>query len=385
VIRALHVANSLNRGGAEGMLARVALGLDPARFEVVVVTLLPGGALRPRLEAAGLRVVDLGMRRGRPSARGFARLVGLLREHAPDVVSTWLYHADLAASLALRAAYPRGPRPALVWNLRCSRMDMEHYRRTSGWTRGALARLSGRLPDAVTVNASASRSYHEELGYRPRRWELIPNGVDPERFGPDPGARTWLRETLGLPGEARVVSHTGRFDPMKDHVTLLRASARVFAAEPGAHLVLTGQGLAPDDPELAALIRREAPGGRVHVLGDRDDLPRVLAGADVSCLSSIGEAFPNVVAESMACGTPAVVTDVGDCAAIVAETGRVVPPRDPGALAAALLELLGEPQASAQARREAARARVVREYPLARAVERFAGLYEELARTRGAR
>ncbi|MCK9241490.1 glycosyltransferase, partial [Desulfocurvus sp.] len=332
MIRVLHLITGLNTGGAEMMLTKLVAGMDPAGFEPHVVTLLGEGPLAARVRAAGASVESLGLARGRVAPSAVWRLTRLLRRVRPDVVQTWLYHADLLGLVAARLA--RVGR--VVWNLRCSNMDFAHSGRLTRYTVAACARLSS-LPDAVVANSRVAVDVHRALGYRPRRVEVIPNGFDMHRFAPDPAARGSVRAELGVAPGAPLVGMVARFDPQKDHATFLRAARAVADARPDAQFVLLGDGVQADNPEMAALVRAAAPGLRPHLLGRRDDVARLAAALDVAVLSSAyGEGFPNVVGEAMACGVPCVVTDTGDSAAVVGGTGRVVPPRDAPALADAV-------------------------------------------------
>ena len=361
-LKVLHLITDLEVGGAESMLTSLLTRAPAADIDARVVSLTPGGAHRANLDAAGIQVADLGMRAGRPRIGAIAALRREIRQFRPRVIQSWMYHADLLAAVT-HATLGRAHRPALVWGVRCSDMDTGHYGRRLGLVIGACARLS-RRPDAVVANAAAGRAVHRRLGYRARRFEVIPNGIDTARFRPDPAARAAVRAELGLSAETPVLAHLARVDPMKDHDTYMGALARLDG--------VVGLAIGDGTTELAA-----AP--NLRRLGLRRDTPRLLAAADLIVSSSaFGEGFSNAIAEGMAAGLPAVATAVGDAAAIVGETGRIVPVQDPAALAAAVRALLDEPPAARRERATAARQRIETEFPLARAAERFAALYREL-------
>ena len=379
MLKVVHIVTSLFEGGAQQMLSRLVQELDRDRFRPVVVSLLAGGELTAEIREAGIECHDLGVKRGQVSPRALRRLRRLLREAAPDLVSSWLYHADLAATLAMLRMQPSCP---LIWNVRCSKLELHHYPRTTGLSLKALARLS-RRPVAVIANSHAGKSAHIDAGYRPRRWEVIHNGVDTTRWHPDPAARVWLRESLGLPATSQLVIHAARDDPKKDHGTLLEAFSDLLRANNDLHLLLAGAGIDERNIRLCRKIAVLEHRGQIHLLGPRRDLPRVFAGVDLAVLTSaFGEGCPSVLAEAMACGTPCVTTDVGDAAWVVGETGRVVEPRDSSTLNRVIGELLGSPETRGQLG-IAARERVVKTFPLERTVEQFAKLYAELGRTGG--
>jgi len=217
----VHLITGLGVGGAERVLVRLASALPRDRFDTLVVSMLEEGPLAAPLRDAGIDVRTLGMAPGRPSVRALRQLVRLLRERRPDVLQTWLYHADL---MGLAAAALSGV-GTVLWNIRASDLDLSHSRVQSRWTRWACARLSAR-PRAVVVNADAGRVWHEALGYRPREWVVIPNGVDVSAFRPDPAAREAVRAELGISSDAPVVGLIARWDPAKDHGTFLAAAAR---------------------------------------------------------------------------------------------------------------------------------------------------------------
>lgn len=380
----LHVITNLEIGGAETMLARVVTGLDPAHYRFTVAGLFGLGPLAPRIEAAGVPLVEIGLRRRQPWG-GLRRLRTLIREQKPDMIMSWLYNADLATTLAL-AGLPQQQRPPLVWNLRCSYMETAAYGLHARLVRGALARLS-RRPALVVSNSRAGQTIHAGLGYRPHGWALIPNGFEIERFRPDPEARAAFRRECGLGPDIRLVGLPARLDPQKDQATFLAAAARLAprlaARRQEVAFVLAGRGLEPDSrPAQAMIAAAGLDPARVHLLGPRQDMPRVYAGLDLVALSSaFGEGFPNVLGEAMACGVPCVATDIGDSRDILADCGRIVPPRDPDALAAALEDLLALSPEALAALGRAARLRVEESFSLSTVLQHYGDLFDRLCST----
>ena len=379
-IRVAHLIPDLAIGGAETALVRLLEGFDRARFASLVVTLRDGGALVARAEDAAEGVVSLGMRTRLPSPRALLRLRAELRAFAPDVVQGWMYHGNLAAWTGVRLL-PR--RAALAWNIRQSLASLERQRLATRLVIRAGARLSSDA-DAIVNNSRTSAAQHAALGFDPRGTEIIPNGFDTRHFRPDPEARAALRARLGIARDVLVAGLVARFDPVKRHDLFLDAVARARRDGLDVHAVVAGPGATPENRALAALVARAGLGGTAHLLGTCDDVARVLASLDVLVSASgWAEGFPNVVGEAMACGVPCIVTDTGDCAAVVGDAGVVVPPGDASALAAALAAMLRRTPAERAALGERARAHVASAYGLERCTERYAALYSRLVRERG--
>jgi glycosyltransferase involved in cell wall biosynthesis len=377
-IHVVHLITDLDVGGAEMMLLRLVAATDRERFRMSVVSMTALGPVGAELAALGINVQTLGMSRAVPDPRGLLRLVMILRREPADLLQTWLYHADLLGLLA--TALARVPR--LAWNLRCSDMELGRYSLLSATLPRLLARLSKR-PDAILVNSLAGKMVHERLGYRPRRWEVVPNGIDVERFRPDPDARARLRTELGLAAGDFVICLPARFDPMKDHATFLAAASRFARECDCARFLLVGRGTELHNPALDPLLDRSGCRDQILPLGERRDMPAIFAAADVACLSSrFGEGFPNVIAEAMACGVPVVSTDVGDAALIVGATGAIVPILDGDAMATEWRRLYSLGAESRAALGEAGRRRIVEAYALPAIVARYEALYEHLAAAR---
>jgi glycosyltransferase involved in cell wall biosynthesis len=190
---------------------------------------------------------------------------------------------------------------------------------------------------------------------------MIANGIDVDCFKPDPSARAVMRKDLGLSDAAFLLAHVARVDPMKDHATFLKALIEL----PNVYALLVGAGT-----------ERLAGGLNILTLGRREDVPQLLAAADaVVSSSAFGEGFSNVLAEGMACGLPPVTTDVGDARTIVGDSGLIVPPRDPRALAAAIRVLAEEPQETRADRGARARRHIVANFSMAQAMQRYSELY----------
>lgn len=369
-IRILHLISTTDVGGAETSLARLVTGLDRERFENLVVSMTTLGPVGIELQKAGIRVAALGMHKGLPDPRGIVRLARIVRQFKPDIIQGWMYHANLLSLL-----FGRGGRK-VFWNIRCSDMDLSQYGSIYRWTVKAGARLSGQS-DLVIANSEAGRKWHERLGYKPRHWQIIPNGIDTNLFKPDRKAGRHVRQDLGIPQDATVIGLIARFDPMKDHATFFRAATILQADRPDIHFILAGRDVEPANPAIKSLIAELTRLQQIHLLGERPDIPAVLNALNVACLSSISEGFPNVLTEAMSCGLPCVSTAVGDAAAIIADTGLIAPPAAPeAALAAALKRLCALDHAERQELGQRARQRVVDNYSLERFIQNYAELYQ---------
>jgi glycosyltransferase involved in cell wall biosynthesis len=364
----VYVTAGLRGGGAEAMLTRLATAKPGVADEVTVVSLLPAEAHLGRLLAAGVTVIELRFDRPGGIAAGLVKLAKLIAEQRPDIVQGWMYHGDLAALAALVLS-GRRKRTRLVWSIRCSALDLRHYGGPGlRLVVKACTLLSG-YPDLVTANSAAGLESHLALGYRPRRMEVVANGIDVDEFRPDAAARRAVRIELGVPENGTLLAHVARVDPMKDHATFLAAMAQL----PDLSALLVGAGT-ENLPAARNVLR----------LGRRHDVARLFAAADFVVSSSrFGEGFSNVLGEGMACGLPAIATDVGDAKLIVGDTGLVVSPEDPAALAAAIRTLAGESAPARAARAARARARIVDNFGLAGAVQRHMELYAALAPPRG--
>lgn len=336
------LARSLELGGAERQMVLLAAGLKRRGHDVSVWPFYAGGPLRAELESAGVPVRELG-KRHRWDLPGFAlRVARSLRAADPDVLHGYLVAPNLVAS----TLKPLLPRTRIVWGIRASDMDFARY---DGLARAtfALSVTLSRFADLVVVNSESGRRHHVESGFPPERMRVVPNGIDLARFRPDPGARRRLRAEWGIAEGAPLVGLVARLDPMKDHETFLEAAAALAARRGDVRFVCVGGG--PD--AVARRLRKRASRagleGRLVWAGERTDPEAVHAALDVATSSSaFGEGFSNAIAEAMACGVPAAVTDVGDSAAIVGNAGIVVSPRDPAALADAWERLLVAPPPS---------------------------------------
>lgn len=371
-VRVMYVISDLSVGGAEMMLYKLLARTDRTRFEPVVVSLMEGGALRPRVEALGVKVHTVGVRPKLPTPLDLWRLVRLTREIDPDLVVGWMYHSCLAVQLAGLLSKTKA---ATLWSVHYSVNSLAAEKRLTAAVIRACARLS-RMPRRIIYVSRDGRAKHGPLGFSTQNGCVIPNGVDADAFKPSPEARAPVRAELGLDENALLVGMVSRYHPMKDHANFLRAAATLSEGHAGAHFVLVGRGADEENAELRGLINELGLAGRTHLLGERHDVPRLTAALDIFSLSSYCESFPNVIGEAMACAVPCVVTDVGDAEWIVGDTGRVVPARDPSALAHAWAELVA---LGAEGRAELGRAALARAcelFPVKSIVRRYETLYE---------
>lgn len=374
-IKLLHVINSFEYGGAEAMLCSLLARADRQRFEPSVVSLIDDLRVAGGIVERGTPLTVLGMKPGVPDPRGVWRLARLIRRLRPHVVQTWMDHSNLIGGLAARLS----ARVPLVWGVHHSNHIPALTKRSTLVTVAACARLSRQLPARIVCCSDSARAAYARLGFAAERMTVIPNGFDTDAFQPSAEARLDVRRELGVAPETPLVGLVARFDPFKDHANFLRAAALVAHRLPPVRFLLCGDRVDSGNAPLSAQITALGLEERCHLLGPRRDVPRLHAALDLLVSSSASEAFPLAVGEAMACGVPCVVTDVGDSALIVGETGRVVPPGDSPALADACEALLRLEPGERAWLGWAARRRIEERFSLGAITGRYETLYADLA------
>ncbi len=335
----------LGGGGAQRQFLQLAVGAREQGHRVRLGVVQPGGRFWERAEATGC-VEPLWPERARSKmitawrfATAHRRLRRSVRGFEADVLYTALYPANFLGWLAVRD----DGAPPLVWGLRASRLPPR-------WPRDLWIRLGAAVSesvDLVIANSHAGLRDHVHRGFRPRSVAVVANGIDTDRFRPDPDGRERIREAWGVAHDERLVGLVGRLDPMKGHEDFLAAAARVRLDRPDVRFVCVGDGPAGYRRRLEEKAEELGLGDGVHWAGEHRDMPAVYSALDLLVMASRhGEGFPNVVGEAMACGTPCVVTSVGDAPEVVGPLGEVVPPERPDRLARAIDDRLRTVSAS---------------------------------------
>jgi glycosyltransferase involved in cell wall biosynthesis len=372
-IRILVVIGALEIGGAESHLAQILPRLAQDGFEIAVHTLTGRGALADALERAGVRVIvpQTGAKSGgfagraaRAARAGFS-LAGFLRSWKPDIVHFFLPEAYLVgAPLAL--AFSRAKRVV-------SRRSLNDYQAKHPMLAKFERALHGRM-HALLGNSAAVTAQLLEEGAPAPRVHLIRNGIDLARFAA-PRARETVRGELGTAPDAVVLACVANFIPYKGHADLIEALALVPRA-PVWELWCAGR---DDGIGQALRARAAALGLPVKFLGARDDVPDLLAAADIFALASHEEGFPNAVLEAMAARLPVVGTRAGGIPEAIddGKTGLLAPVRAPAELGAALAKLIADP-ALRRTMGDAGRARVEAEFALDACAATYARLYRSI-------
>lgn len=356
------------------MLLKLLERLDRTKFSPHVISLTDIGEIGRNILALGIPVEALDMRRRIPNPIVFARLVRRLRQIKPDVVHTWLYHADLIGGFAAWIA--RVPR--IIWGVHSSDfLDFDTSLLTK-LTVFSCARMTSWLPDCVQYVSQYGKACHAELGYRERYSRIIPNGVDLKKFTPNKQSRDDLRRELGIPSNTPLIGLIGRFDPLKNHEGFIKAADCLHRDMPEVHFLMVGQDIEWSNAVLKRLIDDAKLSKVFHLLGRRDDIPRITAALDLASLTSWSEAFPNILVEAMACGVPCVSTDAGDAAVILGDTGWIVPTGDMEGLAAQWATFLMLPEARRRLFGERSRARAMDQFELGAVVKRYEAMYHDV-------
>jgi glycosyltransferase involved in cell wall biosynthesis len=378
------VITGLNVGGAEMALFRQLL-CEPLNVEnVSIVSLTELGVIGPKLQSHGYKVYALGLSGLLSLAPTLIRLVKLFKQIKPDVVQTWMYHADLLGGLAARVVKCR----KIFWGIRCTQVPIGS--RMTYAVMKACAKLSTWLPHKIVCVAEAARLSHIEYGYEANKMVVIPNGFDAEHFSSHrvQEAQTAVNfQQQNSDAKSLIIGCVGRFHQDKGQDILIDAAAQLvtilsqWSAEQGVeapkvHFVLVGLDCDRQNDVLLAHLESQQLSHHFTLYGQTDDVPAVLAGFDVFCMPSRSEGFPNGLGEAMAMGLPCVATDAGDTKRLGDDVVRVVRRNDVDALAKGLANmiLLSDQQRESLGNKSAQRIR--QHYSIASTKAKFEHLHQ---------
>lgn len=345
--------------------------MDRDEFNPSVLSLLAPGPLKHHITDLNIELATAGMSESQLSLSAFFKLRYEFRTARPDLIHGWMYHGNVAASLGSMF----GPKRPIIWSIHHSVDDIRTERRMTRWII-RLSAIFSKHTAAISYCSKTAAEQHEKLGFDASKRHVIPNGTDCDEFRPNDGARSALGMQLGIPAERLIIGNVARCHPMKDHENLVRAIAILVQQGVDVQGLIIGAGHETGSARKTA--RNLGIDERISILGPRDDIPAFMPGLDIYALSSAwGEAFPLAVSEAMACGVPPVATDLGDCAWLIGDSGLIVPPNDPQALASALMKLTRLSHTERKELGRKARARIIENFSLQNYVQQHRILYEQ--------
>jgi glycosyltransferase involved in cell wall biosynthesis len=375
-MKIIHIITGLSTGGAEQALYNLLKGGLAERFDNCVISLRDEGTMGSKISLLGVPVIALNMHDSNFRLTSLVKLVRIIRGFRPDLIQGWMYHGNLMGFFSRIVA---AGRPVLVWNIRHSLSDLSQEKIV---TRQVIRinRLFSSSADVILYNSHRSKEQHEAFGFSKVGAKVIPNGIDTHIFSFSSKDRKYIRSKLGIPVNAYVVGHMARLHPMKDHTIFIQAAESLAYRYPDLCFLLSGRNVLSDNIMLSQLLSPQVR-HRFYFLGERDDVHKLMSTIDVFCLSSAwGEGFPNVLGEAMATSIPCVATDIGDSALVVSKTGVIVPPRDVSALEAGIESLLTISSEERLSLGKSALERIKINYELSKIVEKYALLYDKLAK-----
>lgn len=367
--KVLHVITGLDNGGAEGALCR--LCMNSKLYQHVVVSLIDGGVHEVRLKDAGIVVYCLGFYRAWMLPWIAIKLFFIVCRERPALIQTWMYHADFVGGIVARFAFMK----RIFWGIRHSSFEEGGSSKSTMILAKLCAMMSSFLPSGIICCANSAALLHQNIGYDANKISVIHNGYDLTVLKFNSSGRSSARREIGISDESFLIGMVARFNPQKDHANLIEALGILKEKSLSFKCVLVGPGIDENNKTLCAFLEDNNLDDDVVLLGARTDVSNIMSSLDVHVLSSaFGEAFPNVLAEAMACKTPCIATDVGDSAYIIDSCGWIVPPKSPGLLALSIEEAMCESAsfpADWEARREKCSNRVKKHFSIEAMVKKY--------------
>jgi glycosyltransferase involved in cell wall biosynthesis len=320
-MRIIYVINSLDIGGAEFSLLKLVDKLK-ANNELIVVALLSStSVISTKLERGGIRVISLGLSHKNIVVKCI-ELVKLFRSERPEVVHTWLYISDLIGGVCAKLAGV----PRVYWGIHNTYLGRDKVPWSTRFVVNLNSMLSHLIPDKVISCSHAAIDVHRSKGYSRDKFVFIPNGVNVDEELSNDHDNKEITSELGIKKDDFVIGYVARYDVLKNHRGFLQSCHKLlrFDLERNFKVLLVGDGLTNENEEVVELLIEYGLRDNVVLLGYRSDVSRIINILDLAVLFSWGEAFPNVIIESMMYGKPFLASNVGDCQYIIGDGGSIV-------------------------------------------------------------
>ena len=376
-IKLLFITTGLGSGGAEVMLHSLLSSLNRDRFEPAVISLMDKGIYGEKIEQLDIPVFCVKMLAGKPTLNSARRITRLIKQIKPDIIQGWMYHANLAAQFFNFFVDRKIP---VLWSIHHSLHAISSEKpMTQGIIR--FGSWSSKYIAQAAFVSQKSQEQHQQIGYSKANSCVIPNGFDTDKFQASAEIRQKFRQELNITDDTFLIGSVARYHPMKDHANFLKAAKILLTDYPQTKFVMVGTDVDDRNSDLTSLIEDLGIGDSVFLMGQRGDVPQITPALDILTSSSAyGEAFPLVIGEAMSCEVICVVTDIGDSAWIVSDTGKVIPPKNPTALAQAWQEVISLDGSSRTDLGKSARQRIIDKFSLVSIVDRYENLYQSIVK-----
>ncbi|MHA5067735.1 glycosyltransferase [Cetobacterium somerae] len=367
--RIIHIITGLGNGGAETMLFKLLESMDKNSYELEVISMMDKGITGSKIEKLGIKVHALNMKRGIPNLNGIIKAINLCKN--ADIIQSWMYHADLFSFIISKFCKPK----KLIWGIRRSNLEWNKNKKSTI----IIAKINSILSRYVNKIVSCSivaTEVHKKIGFDSKKLITIPNGFAIDKFYNIKESKEQLCKEFNITSEKKIFSLVGRWEVLKDHDNCLKALKILSKKREDFILILCGTNITEENQKLLDLIKENNLEEKVLLLGRREDIPKIMSATDVYISSSSGEGFPNVIGEAMACETICVVTDVGDSAYIVGETGEIVPRKNPLLLAKAIEKVLNYSEEEKSIKQKSARQRIIDNFEILNITKKYTNLYK---------
>lgn len=367
-MKVIHIITGLTTGGAERMLVKI-IASTMNEINHTVISIRGIGKQGIVLKDMGINVYDLNVSSYLLFPFRYLKLKKLVKSIEPDLIQGWMYHGNVASSLAKKKSTP------VLHNVRQTLYSFSDEKILNQVIIKINAFLSAKT-NLVLFNSKKSLSQHVARGFNKKNTHYIANGFDINKYQKNDKHRFEIRDELKLRNDETLFVQVGRNHPMKNHINFLNAAKLVSEKKKSVHFLIVGREVS-EDKELRDFIISNDLSNNVTLWGERSDIDRIWNAADFGVLSSAwGEGFPNVIGEAMACETPCIATDVGDSAHVVGNAGLIVPPQNEQELSKAMLIYCNLDKEKFECLKKNARDRIVNNFSIERISEKYLEIYK---------
>lgn len=362
----VHIIVDLDNGGAEMMLYKLLKYINKEKYECSVISMLDEGIMGERIKKLGVPVYSLNMKKGIPSIQAVIRTLKLCKDK--DIIQTWMYHADLLGFIVSKILGKK-----IIWGIHHSNLEKDKNKKSTLMIVKINSWLS-KWTDNIISCSIVAKETHIKYGYSKKKINIIPNGFELEKFKYVKNSKEILEKEFPILKDKLIFSLVARYEILKDHKNCLEAMKILKETYiKNFILLLCGTNINKNNLELMKLIKENRMGDNVLLLDRRDDIPLIMSATDIYISSSSGEGFPNVIGEAMSCETPCVVTNVGDSAYIVGNTGKVVERSDPKKLVIGIINMIKGKKYLLNRKR--CRERILENFEITKIVKKYEKLY----------